>query len=81
MVLGLLALVLGFQTAMSEEYLMCSSTDDYCLPKDYDKGKLPPNPPGTPLHVAIEFDLLQFTRTEDKEFWLEVKLTGFSLSQ
>ena len=58
--------------ASTQDYLKCS--EHFCLPQDYDKGQLPPTKEGEPLKVAVEFDILHFTKTEDREFWIEVTM-------
>ena len=53
-------------TGYKEEHLICSR--QFCLPKGYDRIQLPPTPNSEPLDVEIEFDIVQFTAVDDRNF-------------
>ena len=65
-----LCFIVTHNTLTSCQYLKCS--ENFCLPLDYDKGDLPPRNKNQPLQVAVEFEIIHFSRIQDKEFWMEV---------
>ena len=56
--------------AKSQEYLLC--TREFCLPKDYEKLKLPSTKDNWPIEVETAFQIIQFTDVDEKNFWVEV---------
>ena len=69
-ILVTLCFIVTHNTFTTCQYLKCS--ENYCLPLDYDKGDLPPRNKNQPLQVAVEFEIIHFSRIQDKEFWMEV---------